>query len=236
MGSWLLSDDRYSTPGSRRTAASLVRKRLKSGELPGEEELRLLWPSERRWLELGGVELWKRKWEETQLRRRAGQYGDQRRPPLPSLTELRAKLRPLFQRYAHQIEAVPELEDRRTMAAAFLAMVETAPTRGEILRCLKQVQQVFGHVESKTVHEDGAGKVLLEEVRERLKRLREGGWSRRHAESREVGVDAGLEATPALGGGSAAAVVLRGSCAGGEVADGGGRGSFPAGEVGPRGA
>lgn len=154
---------------------TVIRGKLKRGEEIREEERRLLPPMEKRWLEEG---IWHRKYLTPAERRARGQevtvpyYGHDKRMK-PALEAFKEECEPLFARYRDQIRENPDLADRETMAAAFIALIRTATTLNVAERALKELKGVFGHSESKvTVTDTRKDSDLLEGIRERLGRMR----------------------------------------------------------------
>lgn len=84
---------------------------------------------------------------------------------------LRERWRPILDRYRDQVEMSPHLEDRNTMAAMQLDIIENATSVTQVERALERLQRMFGHQESKvveTIRTDGEVEAELDRTIERL--------------------------------------------------------------------
>lgn len=172
---------------SRTGKCSRTRKKMKDGLEVREDEIALLPQMERDWvrkgggLKGGGIAHWKAKYLTPRERRERGME-----PVLPgvmgnhevanrtrdALGAFKARFEPVFQRYETQIADNPDLSDKETMAASWIALIRDATTLNVAERSLAQLQKVFGHDEKKVTITDGRSpERVMADVGERLRRL-----------------------------------------------------------------
>jgi hypothetical protein len=170
---------------SRTTKRSRIRKKMKDGIEIRADEVLLLPAKEQEWLKQGGVSLWKERYRTPQqIRDGLAERGVEIAKPKEghhhlaeraksALDAFKERFEPVFVRYETQIADNPDLADKETMAASWIALIRDATTLNVAERSLAQLQKVFGHDEKKVTISDGRSEGdVRRDMLERLERMR----------------------------------------------------------------